>query len=336
MSSRTYQSRPLTLEDAQSFVDTCKAISAAIGTNRSYKAEFIRAQWQEPHFDLGTSSLGIFNGKEQLIAYVVIWDTNDTPVHPYIEWGVHPQYHHEEALSKRVLEWADKTSQRIIARCPADARLSLYSGAKKGYVPAENALERAGYVPIRHSYDMRIDMEQAPTIPELPDGFSVRTYHGNQDLVPFVRAFTNSFSDHFGWVEEPFEKYLEDFRHWFATDKLIDPELIFLCIDDTTDKIAGLVLGLREEHGDPSVGFIDLVGVLRSYRRRGLAQTLLYHAFYEFWKRNQKSVVLSVDADSLTNAVQLYEKVGMYIYHQYVRYEKLIREGQELAKVTVD
>lgn len=336
MSSKNYASRPLTLEDAQQFVDTHKAISADMGTNRSYQPEFIQSQWQEPYFDLSKSSCGIFNEDHQLIAYVIVWDTNDIPVHPFIEWGIHPDYNDDEALRTQVFEWADKTSSRVIDRCSPDARISLYAATVKGYRPAETTLEEAGYKPIRNSYDMRIDMEQAPVVPQLADGFSIHTYRGEADFEPFVRAFTNSFCDHFGWVEQPFEKYVEDFEHWFTTDELFDPELFFFVVDDATGEIAGYALGLKEEHGDPSVGYIELVGVLREYRRRGLAQFLLYYAFNEYWKRGQKSVMLGVDAGSLTNAVALYEKVGMHIYHQYVRYEKLIRDGEELGTVAVE
>lgn len=42
-------------------------------------------------------------------------------------------------------------------------------------------------------------------------------------------------------------------------------------------------------------------------------------------------MTLELDAKSLTNAVSLYEGVGMVVETQYTRYEKLIHDGQELS-----
>src|SRR5690606_11394992 len=121
----------------------------------------------------------------------------------------------------------------------------------KGYAPAENALIQAGYTPIRISYDMQINMEAKPTVPSPPDGFKIRTYNGDDDLEAFVHAFRDSFSDHFGYIEEPFEKDYEEFKHWFATDTQFDPELFAFVIDTKTNEIAGYTLGLKQEHGNP-------------------------------------------------------------------------------------
>lgn len=334
MSDLTFISRPLSLYDAQQFVDTHQAISAATGTNRSYKADLIRTQWQEPDFEIGKSSIGYFTD-DRLVAYGVIWDTSETPVHPWVEFGVHPEYLDYD-LHAKILRWADETTQRIIDKCPPDARLSLETGAIKGYEPAQIALENAGYSPIRSGYDMRIDMEAAPQKPTFPGGISIRTYRGEEDLHALVEAFIDAWKDHYGYVEEPFEKEYQDFKHWFDNDEHIIPSLIFLAIDDATDTIAGFIIGQKQEHGNPTVGHIDLVAVRPEFRRRGLAQAMLLHAFNAFWEMDKKSVTLGVDGESLTNAVKLYERVGMHILHQYERYEKLIRDGQELATVSIE
>jgi hypothetical protein len=41
-------------------------------------------------------------------------------------------------------------------------------------------------------------------------------------------------------------------------------------------------------------------------------------------------VGLSVDSDSLTGATHLYETVGLQIIEQYVRMEKILRDGVDL------
>ncbi len=67
----------------------------------------------------------------------------------------------------------------------------------------------------------------------------------------------------------------------------------------------------------------------RAYRKKGLAQAMLTHAFAEFWKRDQKTVGLGEDASSPTGATRLYERVGMTVAERYVRMEKEMRPGVE-------
>lgn len=333
MPRETFITRPLSLDDAQKFVDIANAIASDAGENHTYHADFILAEWQEPNFDILKSSYGILTDEHMLVGYVILWDTHDIPVHPRVEWGVHPDYW-EHNLSPQLLDWADKTSRRIIDRCPPDVRLSLHTSVLNGCAPMERVIKQTGYTPIRLSYTMRIDMETPPNLPNPPNDFIIRTYKNTEGLPAFVSAFQDSFSDHFGYVPRSFDKVLEEFEHWFATDA-IDPELVFFAIDAKSGEIAGYVLGMKEE-GNTAKGYIDLVGVRPQYRRRGLAQALLLNTLHAYWNRGTTCVTLDVDGKSLTNAVILYERVGMVIESQYTRYEKVIRDGIELATVQVE
>ena len=151
-----------------------------------------------------------------------------------------------------------------------------------------------------------------------------------------MKIARDSFSDHYGYVEEPFEKDLEQFRHWFNSDKNFDSEMVVLAVHEPSGTGAGCLVALKEASHHPGVGYIDDVGVGRPFRRRGLAQALLYHSFASYWDRGTRAVMLEVDGESLTNAVALYEKVGMHINRSYMLYEKVLRDGVELAKVSME
>jgi hypothetical protein len=55
-----------------------------------------------------------------------------------------------------------------------------------------------------------------------------------------------------------------------------------------------------------------------------------------FWQRAQKAVLLGVDANSLTGATRLYEKVGMHIVHEWHMYHKELRPGIDLSQQAID
>ena len=170
----------------------------------------------------------------------------------------------------------------------------------------------------------------------MPAGIVLREYKHPRDLPVLVDVVRDSFSDHFGFIEQTFETDLEEFRHWFANDKNFDEELVLLAADETTGEVVGSLLGLTNDHRYPGIGYIDIVGVRESYRRRGLAGAMLTRSFGQFYERGTTTVSLGVDGESLTNAVALYERVGMRVFKTYVEYEKVVRDGIELAKTSLE
>ena len=99
-----------------------------------------------------------------------------------------------------------------------------------------------------------------------------------------------------------------------------DPALWFVAYDG--DEVAGYLIGKAEEGGDPKLGWVEVLGVRRPWRRRGLALALLLHAFGEFERRGCERVGLGVDASNLTGAVRLYERAGMRPVRQHDAHEK--------------
>lgn len=335
MSTSQFHSRPLRLSDAQEFADTATAIDAFSGANSRIGAEDTLLSWQEPGFVLDRYSLGIFANDGTLAAYAILWANAATPVRPWLEWGVHPDYQ-EDKLSSKLFQWVAEKSDGIIDRCPPCARIAVQTESPCSFNFEIKALEDAGFIAARASFDMRITMSERPVAPNLPAGFSYRAYRHEDDLPALVETVIASFSDHFGYIEQPFEKELAEFRHWLNNSRHFDPSLALLVIHEPSEVIAGCLIGLTESPKHPGIGFIDAVGVRREYRRRGLAQAMLYRSFAAFWDRGLRTVELDVDGESLTNAVALYEKVGMRIHRKLMSYEKVLREGVELATVALE
>jgi ribosomal protein S18 acetylase RimI-like enzyme len=95
-------------------------------------------------------------------------------------------------------------------------------------------------------------------------------------------------------------------------------------------------LCLQHASEDKELGWVDTLGVRRPWRKHGLGLALLRHSFSEYYQRGFRKVGLGVDASSLTGAVRLYEKAGMHVHRQYDRYEKVLRDGVELATVELE
>lgn len=68
--------------------------------------------------------------------------------------------------------------------------------------------------------------------------------------------------------------------------------------------------------------WVDLLGVSREARKKGIGRALLKLIMRESYKRGIYTVALSVASESQTNAHKLYSSVGMRPVFQVAMYEK--------------
>jgi ribosomal protein S18 acetylase RimI-like enzyme len=189
---------------------------------------------------------------------------------------------------------------------------------------------------IRYAFRMKIEFNGAPPIPIWAEGIIVRSAaRSKEDIETITRIDVESFRDHFGYIEQPFEDELAWFTNWLENDEhLADPSLWFLAMDG--DQAVGLGLCAVYDSEDRELGHVTSLGVLRSHRKRGIGEALLRHAFGEYFRRGYKGVTLGVDAENLTGALRLYKKVGMSVHRQFENYEKELRGGREISVQNLD
>lgn len=330
-----YAMRPARLSDLDAAIDLFNACSRALHGRDEFKAEDIRFEWTLPDTDLEKSMRVVLSPEGQMVGYIEVWDTHAQPVHPWV-WGrVHPDYE-GQGIGTALLTWADERCHLALEKCPPEARVSYRVGYEASYQPAAKLYTSLGFQPLRHSWTMLIEFDETPVPQPMPDGFSIRLYQHPQDLRLTYQAVRDSFQDHFGYVEEPFEHGVERWRSFIEGDQKFDESLWFLAVDNATGEIAGISLCRIEAHHDSEQGWVSTLGVCRPYRRQGLGLALLQHSFVELWKRGKRKVGLGVDASSLTGATRLYEKAGMRVDRQMTMYEKEIRPGVEISTTSVN
>jgi len=176
-------------------------------------------------------------------------------------------------------------------------------------------LEDAGWRPVRHSFQMRIDLDGELPEPEWPDGLSPRNLRdGEEERV--YEAHMDAFADH--WEHHRYT--FEDWREFNVGRHSFDPSLWWLV--DHGDELAAFSLNAWHFSGDPQFGWIHVLGVRPPWRRRGLGTALLRHSFREFQARGATRVGLGVDGENTTGAVRLYEQVGMRVVRRNDTYER--------------
>ncbi len=329
-----YYARPAIETDLEAVVEFLNLTSIALLGDIEFSVQEYRREWGTPGFDLSTDSLLIISPSEEIVGYQEVWDIFVPSIRVNI-WGrVHPD-HEGLGIGTYLITWAEQRAREVSERAPDGARFSVHSFVS--YVNEKSLLQHraAGFVATRFSLRMVIELNGPPQRPHFPSGVTVRKMRTGEEHA-VIYAVRDSFKDHFGYVDMPFEEELKLWEHFMKNDPNYDPTLWFLA--EAESEIVGMSLCWPRTTEDKQMGWVDTLGVVRPWRRRGIALALLHHSFGELYQRGAKRVGLGVDGMSLTGATRLYEKAGMHSdpKHRYEMYEKELRPGVELSTTTLE
>lgn len=319
--------RPAQLSDIPQTVITFNLAEDAQQTGEVWTEETLRSEWINPELKLAQNTQIVIAPNGDVAGYIEFWGV---PAERMVIWGrVHPAYE-GRGIGTYLNTWGVQKAYENLPNAQDGSRVVLHGFNKAAYLPTQQLFEQLGFQVVRYHYRMRIDLKEQPAPATLPEGFRWHTYEHPQDFERVVRASLQGFRDHWGFVQTAEAEYINDWRSEIDHDPLFEPSLWLVALDDNQDTIAGVCLCRREHYTLPESGFVSNLAVLREYRRRGLASSMLRQAFYMLYQAGKSSVTLSVDADSLTGAVKLYEDAGMYIYGKSAIYELEIRAGRNL------
>jgi GNAT superfamily N-acetyltransferase len=300
---------------------------------RKFTLDEVRTHMTTPGFDLESSMRVVLSPQVRIVGCVTVRDLASPPVHPSVLGCVHADYE-GQGIGTYLLQWAIERARQAIARVPDGVRVSAHFTASNTHEPTRRLFEKLGLKTIRHSWFMSIDLDQAPPEPVWPEGLVLCTYQERPDLRAVYRAVDEAFQDAWGHVQRDEEEGLARWQYRIENDPDFDPSLWYLAMDG--NEIAAAALCSPKVGNDRDMGFVDVLGVRRPWRRKGLALGLLQHAFGEFRQRGRKRAGLGVDTESLTGATSLYEKAGMHVTRQVDAYELELRPGRELSTQSVE
>lgn len=303
-----YQIRAATSHDVDGVTEVLRADDVADIGESAYSADFLRDQWSAPGFELADDAWVVSDPTATIIAHANVAPDGDDQIK---SWGVvHPE-HRGIGIGSALLD-------RIEAR--ATERLTGAGGALFTAVMNTNRAAVAlvgsrGFEHVRSFRHLQLDLEGAPVDPgHPPPGIQIRGIEPERDLRRVHAIFVEAFRDEWGYRVIPFEEWsgLE------VETPSYDPSLWLLATrgNEAVGALTGVVLGDR--------GWVGELGVLSPSRRRGIASALLRRAFATFASRGLSRAMLNVDAENTTDAVRLYERLGMRTVRAWDVYEKPI------------
>lgn len=325
---QTWSLRPAQVDDLDGVCDVINAYAHDLLGVGADNRKYVVLTWEQPGFQLDHDTRVAVAPDGRIIAYGEVEDTEAPHVRVSSWVRVHPDFK-EQGIESALLAWIEVRAVEAIDKAPLHARVILSQGVSDKDEELQQLLQQHDFEIVRHFWRMVIELDSAVPAPKWPDGITVRTLVLAEDLAAMVWAYRDSFCDHWGHIEVPFEEDLKQWNHWICNDPEFDETLTFLVM--AGEEIVGLCSCDPRDTEDAMMGHIGVLGVTRAWRRRGIALSLLRHTFREFKERGQRGVSLGVDATSLTGANQLYKEAGMKQIRQVNAFEKELRAGEELS-----
>ncbi len=296
-------------------------------------AELIRLDWLNKDFSPESDIKIVFDPEGNMAGLSEVWLTSKPPVSPWIWICVHPDYFNS-GVWEYLLTQAEIRSRHALDVVPDGIRVAAQTGTEHHHPAGVEIIQKLGWTYVRSFYRMMVELNEKPAVSEIPDGIQIRAFDPATEMEAVYRAFVDSFRDHYHFVEQPFDDGFAKFKHNLVEDPGYDPNFWFVAVEGK--EIAGISICRPVDAEDPESGWVNELGVLRQWRKKGLGLALLQHSFAAFYARGQKRAALGVDATSLTGANRLYEKAGMKAVRQFDNFEKEYRPGKDISTQTLN
>lgn len=265
----------------------------------------------------------------KIIAYADFWPGVAPHVRMFCFVRIHPD-HKGEGAGTAVTQWLDSRASEVLVNAPPDLKVTLGQRAYANQPGARAFLESCGYIHDRSSYRMNIELDREIPEPLLPAGITlVNIQRDDADLRRALQAQQEAFLDHYGAIPEPFEEYFKREKAHILGDEANDLSASYMALDG--DQVAAVCINQTSIAGYTGSAWVGTLSVRRPWRKLGLGLALLRTTFREMQRRGKHEVGLYVDAQNLTGALRLYQQAGMSVQYESCYYEKVLREGKDLA-----
>ncbi len=318
--STLFKDRTYNDSDVQAVCDLLNACDAVDTTDDNYSVENLRTEFDDPEIDKARD-LRLWEDEEgKLIGFGEVQlrkSEEDEVMDGRLYLRVHPDFR-EQGLEDTIVAWAFERAREAGREVNLPARVK--AGARDNDTYGRAIWERHGMSVVRYFFTMVRDLSEPIAEPQLPTGFTLRhSTASSEDIQKWVDCFNLSFIDH--WNHHPLT--VESQMHWLNNSPDYEParDLIAVADDGTVAAFCFCWIDKADnERNNRLVGWIDILGTRRGYRKMGLGRAMLLAGLRRLKGDGMTVARLGVDADNPTGALQLYEATGFTKLYTNVAY----------------
>jgi mycothiol synthase len=293
------------------------AVESADETGEHYDSDDLVEELADPTMDLARDTMAAFDGPD-MVAYAGMRTRHAQDGEGmFLDSAVHPKAR-GRGIGTRLLAWQVKRGTEAHAERRPDLPSELHIQIHEHNQAKRDIHAAHGFVALRWFLEMHCDLAtEPPPVGSPPEGIAVVRFAPEYDSRVHA-ADREAFADHWSAM-------LPDdamWQQWFTGSRAFRPGLSFLALDG--DEVAGFVLGYESDADTAAKGFRTVwagqIGTRRPWRGRGVASTLLRHFLATARDDGFKRAELTVDSESPTGAVGLYERHGFVRADAWIRY----------------
>jgi GNAT superfamily N-acetyltransferase len=222
----------------------------------------------------------------------------------YVSSYVHPD-HRNRGIEEPLVEWTIAAAEGVLAETAA-ARRYVCAWLYKKLEDRSRIYERRGFTAVRHWWEMERPL--AAKVPSTPEtGFEVVPWEDGHSA-PTRLVHNAAFVDHWGSI--PMDE--ETWRKRMLDSPGFRPDLSYVAV--TGGEIVGYAYNEVYEEDWESAGrseaWIGALGVLRDWRKQGVATALLTKSMQAMQRADLEAAMIGVDSSSPSGAQHLYQAVG--------------------------
>lgn len=312
--------RPLSVDQVPAWADLYTAILVADADDDIMGEDDLADEFADPNTDFARGSMAVYDGAA-MVAYCVVYRRATVgPVHEMRQsGGVHPDYRNL-GVGSHLIEWSEQAALELHNERFGDRSVALAGSTLAKNISAGALLADHGYLPSRWFHQMTRNL--SADIPALatPDGVVIVGF-ADERSADALLVRNESFRDH--WAPSDMTPQSWAFHLGIRAFR---PEYSFIAYLNGAP--AGLVMAHEYEAYNKAKGIRDLyipqVGTRRAVRKRGIASALLATTLTAAKADEFDTATLDVDADSLTGAVGLYERLGFVVRDTKIVHRKLL------------
>jgi len=259
----------------------------------------------------------------EVVGYARGWWVEETPsLRLYEHNGFILPAWRRKGIGLALLHWLEKRLQEIAATHSIEYEKYLHTNVSQAEEGAIVLMERLGYQPMRHFYQMvRPNLDEIPANP-LPDGLEIRSVRDNHYRAIWKQV-NETGQEEWGYSEPSEASYQEWLEH-----PHFQPNLWQIAWDKATDEVIGTVLTFIDHEENKQFGrkrgYTEGIGVSQKWRRNGVASALISLSLKAQKDAGMIESALVVDTDSASNVTRLYEKCGFQVVGKDTIYRKPI------------
>jgi ribosomal protein S18 acetylase RimI-like enzyme len=288
--------RALTPDDLADVVGLVEACDLAVIGYRDFTEDDLAADLKRDDLE----AYGWYDGQGTLVGYgwvARVEATSKVEVDVYVRPG------HDDALGPAVLAEMEQRGLELVAEAGHDEAVLDIGVYRKDERTRAWLVERgfaAGTLFVR----MRIDLDGPYPVPD-PAPLVIRRVDGSEDdLRTAHRVSEDSFVEHYGHVPT-------SFGTWRLRLTEQGPQWAEVWLAELDGAAVGVLVGTEQFAADDNAGYVRTLGTLPTARGKGAGKALLKAYFAASHAAGREAVLLHVDVANVTEALRLYESVGM-------------------------